>query len=131
MKYLGNIVNERGLQTDPKKLEAIRDYPTPSSAKSLRAFIGMCSYYRRFVDGFSSIIAPLTALIGKKKGRDPIDWNDSAGEAFSKLKDALMNSPLMACPDFSKPFILQCDASQVGLGSVLAQEIDGVEHPIA
>lgn len=131
LKYLGYIVNEKGLQTDPKKLDAISDYPTPTTAKSLRAFLGMCSYYRRFVDNFSSIIAPLTALIGKRKGRDPIDWNAEAETAFKRLKEVLIDSPVMACPDFSKPFILQCDASQVGLGSVLAQEIDGEEHPVA
>lgn len=131
LKYLGYIVNENGLQTDPSKLEAIKDYPVPTTAKALRGFIGMCSYYRRFVDGFSSIIAPLTALIGKKKGKDAIDWNKAAELAFEKLKEALINTPLMACPDFSKPFILQCDASAVGLGSVLSQNIDGIEHPIA
>lgn len=131
LKYLGYIVNEHGLQTDPKKLESISDYPTPTTAKSLRAFIGMCSYYRRFVENFSSIIAPMTALIGKKKGRDTIEWNNEANISFVNLKKALLNSPLMACPDFSKPFILQCDASSVGLGSVLAQKVDGVEQPIA
>ena len=131
LKYLGYIVNERGLQTDPQKLEAIGDYPTPTTAKSLRAFIGMCSYYRRFVANFSSIIAPLTVLIGKKKGRDVIEWNENAEIAFKKLKEVLVNSPVVACPDFTKPFILQCDASSVGLGSVLAQVIDGAEHPIA
>lgn len=131
LKYLGYIVNENGLQTDPKKLEAIDNYPVPNTAKSLRAFIGMCSYYRRFVVNFSTIIAPLTALIGKKKGRDCIEWNPDAQDAFSKLKKELMSSPLMACPDFSKPFLLQCDASAIGVGSVLSQKIGGIEHPIA
>lgn len=131
LKYLGYIVNEKGLQTDPAKLEAIREFPVPSDAKSLRGFIGVCSYYRRFVNNFSSIIAPLTALLGKKKGRDSIEWNISAQEAFEKLKQALLDTPVIACPDFSKPFMLHCDASSVGLGSVLTQFIDGEEHPIA
>lgn len=131
LKYLGYIVNEHGLQTDPKKLDAINEFPIPTTAKSLRGFIGMASYYRRFVDNFSTIIAPLTALLGKRKGSDPVDWNDAADFAFNKLKKALMDSPVMSCPDFSRPFILQCDASLSGLGSVLVQEFDGVEHPIA
>lgn len=131
LKYLGYIVNENGLQTDPKKLESIRNYPVPNTAKSLRAFIGMCSYYRRFVDNFSSIIAPLTCLIGKKKGRDAIEWNEEADKAFDFLKEALMTAPVVACPDFSQPFSLQCDASAVGLGSVLTQVFEGQERPVA
>lgn len=131
LKYLGYILNEKGLQTDPSKLEAIKDFPVPATAKALRGFIGLCSYYRRFVDNFSSIIAPLTSLIGSKKGKDPIEWSKEADLAFKKLKDALIDTPVMSCPDFSVPFILQCDASSVGLGSVLSQNIDGVEHPIA
>lgn len=131
LKYLGYILNENGLKTDPAKLDSIQHFPIPTTAKALRGFIGLCSYYRRFVDNFSSIIAPLTVLLGKKKGRDPIDWDEDANNAFLKLKDALINTPVMACPDFTKPFVLHCDASSVGLGSVLSQVSDDVEHPIA
>ena len=131
LQYLGYVINNKGLQTDPKKLECIAKFPRPSTARQLRGFIGLCSYYRRFVQNFSTIIAPLTKLIGKRKGKDAIDWTSEADQAFIELKKALTSAPVLACPDFKKPFTLHTDASSVGIGSVLTQDIEGVEHPVA
>lgn len=131
LRYLGYIVDNNGLRADPEKLNCIQNFQIPHTAKLLRGFIGLCSYYRRFVKNFSTIVAPLTALIGKKKGSDMIDCNDDAKKAFTDLKQALVSAPVMAYPDFSLPFILQCDASSVGIGSVLTQTINGNEHPVA
>lgn len=131
LRYLGYIVGSQGLKTDPLKLDCIKNFPRPATARQLRAFIGLCSYYRRFVDNFSTIIAPMTALLGKKKGREAIAWGEQAESSFTALKTALTQAPVLACPDFTKPFQIHCDASSVGIGSVLIQEIDGNEHPVA
>lgn len=131
LNYLGYVVSSKGLQTDPRKLDCIRNFPRPTTAKQLRAFIGLCSYYRRFVNNFSTIIAPMTALIGKKKGKEAIAWCIEAERSFIALKEALTQAPVLACPDFTIPFQIHTDASSVGIGSVLVQEIDGVEHPVA
>lgn len=131
LRYLGYIVGSQGLLTDPQKLDSIKNFPRPTTAKQLRAFIGLCSYYRRFVANFSTIIAPMTTLIGKKKGRDTVDWTVEAERSFLALKEALTQAPVLACPDFSKPFQIHSDASSVGIGSVLIQELSGIEHPVA
>lgn len=131
LKYLGYIINSEGLRTDPEKLSCIENFPQPKTAKQLRGFIGLCSYYRRFVKDFSSIIAPMTALVGKRKGSQSIEWSEAAEESFKTLKRALITAPLLASPDFTQPFTIECDASSVGIGSVLLQEIEGIQHPVA
>lgn len=131
LKYLGYIINSEGLKTDPQKLNCIENFPVPTSAKQLRGFIGLCSYYRRFVKNFSSIIAPMTSLLSKRKGKDQIEWNAEAQQAFESLKLALTTAPVLACPDFTHPFTLHCDASSVGIGSVLTQTFNNIEHPVA
>lgn len=131
LRYLGYIVGSEGLRTDPTKLDCIKNFPRPTTAKQLRAFIGLCSYYRRFVENFSTIIAPMTALLGKRKGKQAVDWGQEAENSFKALKKALTEAPVLACPDFTKQFEVHCDASAVGIGSVLVQRIDGNEHPVA
>lgn len=131
LKYLGYVINEEGLKTDPDKLKSIKNFPLPMTAKQLRGFIGLCSYYRRFVKHFSSIIAPMTSMLGKRKGKDGISWSEEALAAFETLKTALTTAPVLASPDYSKKFTLHCDASSVGIGSSLTQTIDGIEHPVA
>lgn len=131
LKYLGYVINEKGLKTDPDKLKSIENFPLPSTAKQLRGFIGLCSYYRRFVKHFSSIIAPMTSMLGKRKGKDGITWSEEALLAFNQLKKALTTAPVLASPDYTKRFTIHCDASSVGIGSTITQEIDGIEHPIA
>lgn len=133
LQYLGYVVDGRGLHTDPSKLEVINNFPIPKTVKDLRSFLGMCSYYRRFISDFAHIASPLTKLTGgSKNSKKPLEWNDSADIAFNKLKQVLVSSPVLACPNFEKPFFLHCDASSVGIGSVLCQEDEQHEqHPIA
>ena len=107
----------------PDKLQAIRDWPTPHCLRDVRAFVGLASYYRRFVRNFASIAEPLTRLT--KKNNTPFKWTDDADRAFRQLKDAL------AFPIPGTPCILDTDASDVAVGAVLSQIIDGVERPIA
>ena len=124
--FLGHAATAKGIQADPLKLEAMRAYPVPTDVKSLQSFIGLASYYRRFVPGFAKVAAPLHALTKKDP---PFVWGLECQTAF---EDLLTNSPVLAFPDFTRGFILETDASGTGLGAVLAQEqIDGSVRPIA
>ena len=130
VKYLGHIVSADGVSTDPEKTEAIRSWPTPTSEKELRSFLGLAGYYRRFVKDFSKIAKPLHTITSdnKKKKRKSTTkpfkelWNQECESAFKELKDRLTSSPILGYPDFKNTFILETDASFDGLGAVLSQE---------
>lgn len=129
VKYLGYIVGDGVLRTDPEKVSAVLDYPSPSTVKQLRRFLGMAGWYRRFIHNFALITTPLTDLI--KKGKK-FHWNDQAQKAFEELKRKLCSAPVLSSPNYDKPFIIQCDASKYGIGAVLSQENEEkVEVPIA
>lgn len=129
LQYLGYVVDSYGLHTDPSKVETILNVPLPKNYTELKRFIGLASWYQRFVKNFANIAAPLHELTkGKKKGKT-IYWDDSARDAFVKLKNALVSSPVLATPDFSQKFEIHCDASNYGIGVVLCQGPD--EHPVA
>lgn len=132
LKYLGFVIDSKGLRTDPDKVKAIVDFPIPTSQKSLRRFIGILSWYKRFILNFSLIAAPLHNLTKKDFAGKRFVWNEKAQSAFSHLKNILVNAPVLSCPDFNKPFTISCDASNTGLGAVLSQTDDnGKEHPIS
>lgn len=131
LKYLGFIVDELGLRTDPGKVAAMVNFPQPSNTTEIKRFVGMCSWYRRFVPHFSSLVAPINDLIKSKKKGNKIFWTAKAEDAFLKIKQALVTAPILSSPDFSRKFIIQCDASDAGLGCVLTQEQDGEEKVIA
>jgi transposase InsO family protein len=128
VKYLGHIISREGVHPDPEKIEAVKNFPIPSSVKELQSFLGLSNYYRRFVDGYAEMARPLTRLL--KKGT-AFTWTPECQEAMRNLKDALTQSPVLVYPDFSKPFILSTDASNFAIGAVLSQERDGEEHPCA
>ena len=126
---LGYIVGDGCIKTDPDKVKAIVDYTAPQNVKQVRRFLGMCGWYRRFIANYSDISVPISNLLKKSES---FTWTDEAQNAFVKLKYALVSAPVLANPDFLKLFILQCDASQTGVGCVLYQiGDDGEEHPIA
>ena len=127
--YLGHVISEAGISVDPSKVEKIWSYPTPTNLKSLRQFLGIASYYRRFTPQFSKVAEPLYALTRKNT---PFVWSSSCEEAFVRLKELLTSPPVLAFPNFEQPFILETDASGLGLGAVLCQEQDdGTIRPIA
>ena len=129
MEYLGHVVSVDGVRTDPAKLEAVQDFPIPTDVKCLRSFLGLASYYRRFVPNFAKVAGPLHALT--KKGV-PFVWTRECQTTFDTLKALLTSSPILAYPDFTKPFVLETDASIAGLGAVLSQrQEDGSTRPIA
>lgn len=131
LKYLGYVVNEQGLQTDPDKVKAILDIQPPSTSREVKRFLGTASWYRRFVPNFSTLVAPLTKLTSTSKKAPPFKWSSEADKAFNKIKEALISTPILSCPDYSQPFAVHCDASSFGIGAMLTQEFDGIEKPIA
>lgn len=128
LRYLGYVVDGAGLRVDPEKVEAILNIKTPTNVSELRRFVGMASWYRRFVPDFSSVIAPLTNLTKKNVS---FIWSQGCDTAFRRIKELLVTAPILNCPDFSREFILQTDASDYGLGAVLSQNCDGDEKVIA
>lgn len=124
LSYLGHIISAVGVSTDPKKVQIIAQWPTPSSVKDLRSFLGMAGYYRKFVKNFRLISKPLTNML--RKGELFI-WTPTTKEAFQTLIQALISTPVLAMPDFSKQFIIETDASELGIGAVLQQN----GHPVA
>lgn len=126
--FLGYKVSGDGVQTDPAKVAVVEQWPIPIEVSEVRSFVGLCSYYRRFIAGFSSLAKPLFRLT--EKGRE-FKWTSDCQSAFDNLKKCLTSTPVLAHPNFSVPFILDTDASQVGLGAVLSQDIDGTTKVIS
>ena len=128
IQFLGHIVSENGVATDPQKVSAIIDWPVPTSAKQTRSFIGLCSYYRRFVQGFAQIARPLHKLCEKSAN---FHWTDECQISFDILKRKLSESPILAYPLPSRDFILDTDASDKAVGAVLSQIQENTERVIA
>ena len=127
--YLGYRVSNRGIIADSSKVTAVKEFPIPGNVKQLRSFLGLASYYRRFIMGFSKIATPLFNLTCKDT---KFVWNPQCQDTFDHLKNLLVNAPLLVYPDFTKDFVLETDASGSGLGAVLAQEQEnGLIAPIA
>lgn len=129
IRYLGHIVGNGTIKPDPGKVDAITHFPVPRNIRQVRSFLGMCGWYQRYISGYSAITSPITDLLGK---RDKFVWSSEANAAFEELKVRMTTAPVLSHPDFSRPFTIQCDASNTGIGGVLFQVDDsGGEHPIA
>jgi hypothetical protein len=124
---LGHIVSSKGIEVDKSKIELITKLPTPKTVKDVRSFLGHAGFYRRFIEGFSSIAKPLCKLLLKDT---PFDWTEAFQEAFTKLIGKLTSAPIMQAPDWSLPFELMCDASDYAIGAVLGQRKDKKPHVI-
>lgn len=148
VSYLGHVVSELGIQTDPKKVDAVNSWPSPTNMKELRSFLGFLGYYRRFIKDFSKIAQPLNSLLkgythqktsSKKVSVDhsrinrPFGtlWTQECEQAVLKLKTAITSSPTLAIADTSLPYELHTDASRSGLGAALYQRQEGYLRPIA
>src|SRR3569833_1500206 len=124
IQYLGHIVNAQGIRPDPKKVSTVQSWPVPKNVHDVRSFLGLCNYFRKFIDHYSSIAVPLTNLTKKSVGWD---WTGRCQDAFEMLKHSLAEAPLLRTPDEKKPYEVITDASDYGLGAVLLQE----GYPIA
>ncbi|KAK1642053.1 hypothetical protein QYE76_059858 [Lolium multiflorum] len=108
-----------GIAVDPAKIKTVTEWKAPTTQTEVRAFLGLAGYYRRFVEGFSSIARPMTQLLKKDK---KFEWTAKCEESFQQLKSRLTTAPILIMPDITKPFDVYCDASKIGLGCVLMQE---------
>ncbi len=127
--FLGHEVSDQGVRPNPAKVEAIQKMLPPTDIKGLRRFLGMTSYYRRFIQNYATIAEPLNRIL--QKGA-LYKWNDACQAAFEALKSKLMTAPILVFPDFNQPFQLITDASDFGLGAVLAQkDKEGLERVVA
>ena len=136
VNFLGHVVSAAGVSVDPGKVSAVKDWKAPRTVRQVRSFLGFVGYYRRFIKDFSKIAKPLNQLLvgtGRNRGRGSpnVDWDANCESAFQTLKQELLQAPILAYADFAKPFLLYTDASNLGLGAVLAQRQDGVERVIA
>jgi hypothetical protein len=122
MLYLGHMIGVNGVQVHQENIKAIIEWPTPRNVTELKSFLGLYTYYRKFVKGFSQLTAPLTDLTKKVS----FVWIEKAQETFEKMKQVMRSCPILALFDFTQPFVLECDALGIGIGFVLMQN----GHPI-
>lgn len=142
--YLGHVVSERGIHTDPAKTDSVKTWPVPKTTNDVRIFLGFTGYYRKFIKGYAAIVRPLNDLLvghctNKKaqKGRKSkikaaqFEWGEQQQIAFETIKDRLINPPVLAYADYKLPFKLHTDACLTGLGAVLYQRQDGADRVVA
>jgi hypothetical protein len=128
VKYLGHVVSNEGIHVDPEKLNPVTSFPAPQNVKEVRRFLGLTNFYRRHVQNYSQIAAPISNLTRKEV---KFKWDNDCKKAMETLKQALVSAPVLGYADYSRPFILSADCSGVALGSILSQMgEDGVERVI-
>lgn len=129
VEYLGHIIFHEGFKANPNKIKAIKEWRIPTTVRHLRGFLGLTGYYRKFAKNYGRIAAPLMALLKK----DAFSWTPKAMKAFEDIKQVMCIALVLATPDLTKTFIVECDASRNGIGVVLMQEGRPVafeSHPI-
>ena len=129
VEYLGHLITPKGLRPNPKKVSAVTDFPTPTSVTQVRQFVGLASYYRRFIEGFARIAGPLHQLT---KQNEEFKWTGKCQEALDTLKTKLVEAPVLVYPNFDVRFVLKTDVSYEALGAVLSQKLeDKLLHPVS
>ena len=128
VEYLGHVISSKGISTDPKKVESIKQWPAPTNLKEMQSFLGLCNYYRRFIEGYSKIAAPMTDLTHKDV---PFLWTSQAMTAFEELKHRMISAPVLCIPNPDLPFTVTTDASDFAVGAVLMQDQGQGPQPVA
>ncbi|KAK6115938.1 hypothetical protein DH2020_008207 [Rehmannia glutinosa] len=116
--FLGHVITAQEIEVDPVKVEAINEWSAPKNANEVRSFLSLAGYYRRFIEGFSKIVAPMTRLTKKW---DKFQWNEKCEESFQELKQRLTSASVLTIPDLTKDFVIYSDASKQSLRCVLMQ----------
>lgn len=130
VEFVGHVIGQGTLATEPGKIRQIQESPLPKTKKQLRSFLGLIGYYRKFISRFAELAAPLTDMT--KKGKpNYLEWSSLSQQAFTTLKQQLNQTPILRLPDWNRPFILQTDASDNGVGAVLLQDHRDGLFPIA
>nr|CAD2201248.1 unnamed protein product [Meloidogyne enterolobii] len=130
IKYLGFLISEEGIRPDPKNIAAVQKFEPPKTLTELRSFIGAVSYFRRFIRNFAQIMAKLHELTKSGESVDK-NWTEEHQKAFNTIKEKLITAPVLASPNFSRPFIIETDASKIAIAGCLLQKKDDGEHPIS
>lgn len=128
VSFLGHIVSSEGISTDPEKIRLIKEWPAPKNLKELRVYLGLTGYYRRFILDYSKIVAPLHSLMKKNR---IYSWSEECQAAFEELKKRLQEPPVLTLPNETDVFILDTDACEDSIGSVLSQVQNGQEKVVA
>ena len=135
LKYLGHLVTPEGIKPDPGLVDAVQSFPRPQRLKDVQSFLGLTGYYRRFIRDYAKVAEPLLRLVRShqrsKRSSNTIEWSDDCQKAFSTLKSILTQAPILRAPNFERPFILELDACDYGLGAILTQEYDEQKFVIA
>jgi len=118
VEYLGHIVSHESIKVNPNKIKSIKEWKIPTTIKHLRVFLRLKGYYRKFVKNYGRITTPLTSL----QKKDAFSWTPEATKAFEHPKEAMCQAPVLVTLEFTKPFIVECDASGNGIGDVLMHE---------
>jgi hypothetical protein len=118
VEYSGHLVGKSSVMVDPKMIESMQGWPHPKTLKSLCGFLGLTGYYCKFVKNYGKIATPLTALLKNNS----FTWTPTAAQAFQTLKTTMCTTPVLTLPNFTKTFVLECDASGKGIGAVLMKE---------
>ena len=124
---MGQIVGAKGIETDPDKVAVVQKWPRPVNVHDIRSFVGFCSYYRLFLPNFAAEAKPLILLTEKQA---EFRWEEEQEQSWQKLKFLLTEAPVLTYPRVDAELILDTDASDVGIGAVLSQVIDGIEHVV-
>ena len=127
MQYLGHILTLDGLKPNPERIAAVRQFTTPDDIKRVKQFLGLASFYRKFVPNFARIAEPLHNLTRKNV---PFEWTATCQDSFNCLKKKLVEGPVLVYPDFTKDFVLETDASIQGLGAILSQVQEDTQSPM-
>ena len=129
VSFLGHIVSPAGIAADPEKTAKVANWPLPQTSREVQQFLGLASYYRRFIKDFAKITKPLHRLTERTS---TFKWSQECTQSFEELRARLVSSPVLVFPDYRKPFILDTDASDSGIGAVLSQvQDDGMERVVA
>ena len=129
IKYLGFVINGDYIAPQAENVKKVTDFKIPTNKTTLRSFIGLCSFYSKFIQNFATLTAPLTDLL-KKGTPEPIPWNSNCDHSFGQLKQCLCKDPILKLPQMNLPFVLRTDASNVGIGAVLFQYHNNEPFPV-